>query len=55
MGATGIMLDTADKNAGSLLTHLDASSIARFVAHAKAQGLMAGLAGSLNGADVPGY
>jgi dihydroneopterin aldolase len=53
MGATGIMLDTADKNAGSLLTHLDASGIARFVAHAKAQGLMAGLAGSLNGADVP--
>ena len=35
MGATGIMLDTADKNAGSLLTHLDASDIARFVAHAK--------------------
>ena len=28
MGATGIMLDTTDKNAGSLLTHLDASDIA---------------------------
>ena len=53
MGATGIMLDTADKHAGSLLTHLDASDIARFVAHAKAQGLMAGLAGSLNAADIP--
>ena len=39
MGATGIMLDTADKNAGSLLTHLDASGIARFVAHAKDAGL----------------
>ena len=51
MGATGIMLDTADKHAGSLLTHLDASGIARFVAHAKAQGLMAGLAGSLTAAD----
>jgi uncharacterized protein (UPF0264 family) len=52
MGAAGIMLDTADKHAGSLLTHLDASGIARFVAHAKDQGLMAGLAGSLGGADV---
>ncbi|MET0688565.1 MAG: (5-formylfuran-3-yl)methyl phosphate synthase [Methyloceanibacter sp.] len=54
MGAAGIMLDTADKHAGSLLTHLDASEIGRFVAHAKAQRLMAGLAGSLSGADVPG-
>ena len=53
MGATGIMLDTTDKNAGSLLTHLDASDIARFVAHAKDQGLMAGLAGSLTAAAVP--
>ena len=53
MGATGILLDTADKHAGSLLTHLDPSGIDGFVAHAKAQGLKAGLAGSLTGADVP--
>lgn len=53
MGATGIMLDTANKNAGSLLTHLDAPGIAGYVAHAKAQGLMVGLAGSLKAADVP--
>ena len=53
MGAAGIMLDTADKHAGSLLTHLDPSGIDGFVAHAKAQGLKAGLAGSLTGADVP--
>ena len=53
MGAAGIMLDTADKHAGSLLAHLDASDIASFVAHAKAQGLMAGLAGSLTAAAVP--
>jgi (5-formylfuran-3-yl)methyl phosphate synthase len=53
MGAAGIMLDTADKNAGSLLAHLDASDIARFVAHAKSQGLMVGLAGSLKAADIP--
>jgi dihydroneopterin aldolase len=53
MGAAGVMLDTADKRAGSLRAHLDASSIAGFVTHAKAQGLMTGLAGSLNPADVP--
>jgi dihydroneopterin aldolase len=53
MGATGIMLDTADKHAGSLLAHLDASGVASFVAHAKAQGLMVGLAGSLKAEDVP--
>lgn len=53
IGATGIMLDTAEKRAGSLRTHLDASDIARFVVHAKAQGLMVGLAGSLRAADVP--
>jgi dihydroneopterin aldolase len=53
MGAAGIMLDTADKHAGSLLAHLDASAIGNFVTRAKAQGLMAGLAGSLKAADVP--
>jgi dihydroneopterin aldolase len=53
MGAAGIMLDTADKHAGSLLTHLDPSGIDGFVAHAKDQGLMAGLAGSLTAAAVP--
>ena len=53
MGATGIMLDTADKHSGSLLTHLDPPGIDDFVAHAKDQGLMAGLAGSLKAADVP--
>jgi uncharacterized protein (UPF0264 family) len=53
IGAAGIMLDTADKRAGSLLAHLDRAEIARFVTQAKAQGLMAGLAGSLKAADVP--
>ncbi|MGH6826266.1 (5-formylfuran-3-yl)methyl phosphate synthase [Methyloceanibacter sp.] len=53
MGAAGIMLDTADKQAGSLLAHLNVSEIGRFVGHAKAHGLMAGLAGSLTAADVP--
>jgi uncharacterized protein (UPF0264 family) len=53
IGATGIMLDTADKSAGSLLAHLDRGEIASFVAHARTQGLRVGLAGSLKAADVP--
>jgi len=53
MGAAGIMLDTADKGAGSLLAHLDRSGIARFVVHAKSHGLMVGVAGSLTADDVP--
>ena len=53
IGATGIMLDTADKHAGSLLAHLGASGIAGFVAQARAQGLMVGLAGSLKAAEIP--
>jgi (5-formylfuran-3-yl)methyl phosphate synthase len=53
MGASGIMLDTADKRAGSLLAHLGLREIARFIAEAKAHGLMVGLAGSLAVADVP--
>ena len=53
MGAAGIMLDTAEKRAGSLRAHLGAREIAGFVTRAKAQGLMVGLAGSLKSADVP--
>jgi (5-formylfuran-3-yl)methyl phosphate synthase len=53
MGAAGIMLDTADKGAGSLLAHLDRRDIASFVARAKAYDLVVGLAGSLTAADVP--
>ena len=53
MGAAGIMLDTADKGAGSLRSHLDARELADFVARARAQGLMVGLAGSLKSTDVP--
>jgi uncharacterized protein (UPF0264 family) len=52
MGAFGIMLDTADKRAGSLLSHLGLREIARFITEAKAHGLMVGLAGSLAVADV---
>lgn len=54
IGAAGVMLDTADKSAGSLVAHLDQREIADFVTHAKARHLMAGLAGSLTADDVAG-
>jgi dihydroneopterin aldolase len=53
MGAAGIMLDTADKDSGSLRAHLDPRQLASFVAQAKSDGLTVGLAGSLAAADVP--
>ncbi|HKA65913.1 MAG TPA: (5-formylfuran-3-yl)methyl phosphate synthase [Methyloceanibacter sp.] len=53
MGAAGIMLDTANKNSGSLLARLDPRLLASFVTQAKAHGLTVGLAGSLAAADVP--
>lgn len=52
-GATGIMLDTADKDTGSLLDHLPLEEIGSFVARARASGLMVGLAGSLRAGHVP--
>ena len=54
IGAAGIMLDTAGKGSGSLLDHLTAGELARFVAEGKAQGLTVGLAGSLQAAQIPG-
>ncbi len=51
-GLVGVMLDTADKSAGGLRSHLDETELARFVAQAHAQGLLCGLAGSLRIADV---
>ena len=53
MGACGVMLDTANKQAGSLLAHLNLREIARFLTHAKAHSLTVGLAGSLAAADLP--
>jgi (5-formylfuran-3-yl)methyl phosphate synthase len=49
----GVMLDTADKRAGSLLRHLDCAQLAVFVARARNQGLLSGLAGSLRLEDLP--
>jgi (5-formylfuran-3-yl)methyl phosphate synthase len=53
IGASGVMLDTLDKEAGSLLDHLALEAVARFVTAAKAEGLMVGLAGSLKTKHVP--
>jgi len=52
IGVTGVMLDTRDKSAGSLRTHLSARELNAFVADAKAHSLMVGLAGSLADEDV---
>jgi uncharacterized protein (UPF0264 family) len=47
IGARGVMLDTARKDAGSLSDHLPIDGIGCFVSAAKRKGLMVGLAGSL--------
>jgi dihydroneopterin aldolase len=52
IGARGIMLDTAKKSFGSLRIHLGMRDLSAFVASAKADGLLAGLAGSLARDDV---
>jgi (5-formylfuran-3-yl)methyl phosphate synthase len=51
-GFRGVMLDTADKTAGPLTRHLPIPRLAAFVARAQAQGLLAGLAGSLRAEDL---
>ena len=51
-GFAGAMLDTADKAAGNLCAHLDSRVLARFVAQARGQGLITGLAGSLGLDDI---
>jgi uncharacterized protein (UPF0264 family) len=52
-GTAGIMLDTADKRRGTLRDHVSDADLAAFVRHARAAGLMCGLAGSLRLEDVP--
>lgn len=51
-GAAAAMLDTASKDGTSLLDHLQETELARFVAACRASGLLAGLAGSLDGAAI---
>jgi (5-formylfuran-3-yl)methyl phosphate synthase len=53
IGAQGVMLDTLGKTAGSLLEHVSLDALVHFVAAAKAEGLMVGLAGSLRASHVP--
>jgi (5-formylfuran-3-yl)methyl phosphate synthase len=47
LGFPGIMADTADKRVGSLFDALPPAALRRFVAQARAAGVMVGLAGAL--------
>ncbi len=48
-----LMLDTADKGAGSLIERLDPSALFAFVAALRRHACLSGLAGALRGVDVP--
>ena len=52
MGFAGLMVDTADKAAGSLLHHADPAALAALIAVARRHGRLCGLAGSLSREDV---
>jgi uncharacterized protein (UPF0264 family) len=51
-GFTGVMLDTMNKQHGSLIQVMTLADIAQFVSLAKTQALLCGLAGSLKLADI---
>ncbi|MEC4748708.1 (5-formylfuran-3-yl)methyl phosphate synthase [Methylomicrobium sp. Wu6] len=52
-GFAGVMLDTMDKNRGSLTHAIPLNVIERFVDTAKSHNLLCGLAGSLRLTDIP--
>ena len=52
IGARGVMLDTMTKDGGSLLEHLTEERLSAFVVHARSEGLLMGLAGSLRAEHV---
>jgi (5-formylfuran-3-yl)methyl phosphate synthase len=52
-GFSGVMLDTANKGNRRLLDHADVASLDAFVRACRDQGLLSGLAGSLEAPDVP--
>jgi FolB domain-containing protein len=52
-GFAGAMLDTAHKRSGRLLDRMDMAKLKDFVGQCQSNGLMAGLAGSLEAPDVP--
>ena len=51
-GFYGVMLDTADKHAGSLRAHCNDDQLLRFVRRARENNLLCGLAGALRVADI---
>jgi len=52
-GFRGVMLDTADKQKGHLLEHIEVNRLSRFIAKAGDLELLSGLAGSLRLQDIP--
>jgi FolB domain-containing protein len=52
-GFAGAMLDTAAKGTGRLLDHMNVAALHEFVDRCRAEGLLCGLAGSLEAPDVP--
>jgi len=52
IGAHGVMFDTMGKDAGSLPDHMSFMALAEYIASAKAEGLVVGLAGSLKAQHV---
>ena len=52
-GCVGVMLDTADKDGGSVTDLLDESKLKAFVQYAHQLSLLCGIAGSLEKADIP--
>jgi (5-formylfuran-3-yl)methyl phosphate synthase len=52
-GVVGVMLDTMDKESGSLLQKMPVPALGRFVREARQAGLLAGLAGALQAEDIP--
>jgi uncharacterized protein (UPF0264 family) len=53
IGAHGVMFDTRGKGAGALPEHISYMGLAERIAAAKAEGLIVGLAGSLQARHVP--
>lgn len=52
-GMAGVMVDTADKTRGSLLSYADVDALVELVAIAAAHGCLSGIAGSLRLTDAP--
>ena len=52
-GADGCLIDTAIKDGRALFDHLDAGTVAAFVADCRRRGLLCGLAGSIRAEHLP--